>query len=70
MQLGKYRHYKWSICEVIGIAKHTETLEEMVIYQHHDEQWIISLRARPINVFQEKIIMQNKEVPRFTYMGE
>ncbi|PJA48890.1 MAG: hypothetical protein CO170_01235, partial [candidate division SR1 bacterium CG_4_9_14_3_um_filter_40_9] len=36
MKLGKYRHYKGSICEVIGIAKHSETLEDMVVYKHYD----------------------------------
>lgn len=36
MKLGKYRHYKWSICEVIGVAKHSETLEDIVVYKHYD----------------------------------
>lgn len=70
MQLWTYRHYKWSLCEVIGIAKHTETGEDMVIYEHPDDQGNSSLRARPLNIFQEKVVVDGKEVERFVYMGE
>lgn len=44
----KYKHFKGSIMEVIAIAKHSETLEELVIYKHIDtnEIW-----ARPIDMF-------------------
>jgi hypothetical protein len=70
MKLWKYRHYKWTSCEVIWLAKHTETGEDMVIYNHLDEQWNTSLRARPLSVWQEKAIVDGKEVERFTYIGE
>ena len=33
IKLGKYRHFKGKEYEVIGLAKHTETLEEMVVYK-------------------------------------
>lgn len=44
----KYKHFKGSIMEVIAIAKHSETLEDLVIYRHVDtnEVW-----ARPIDMF-------------------
>ena len=73
MQLWKYRHYKWSLCEVIGVAKHSETLEDMVVYKHYDAvkgQWEMSLRVRPLSMFQEKVVVDGKEVERFTYIGE
>ncbi|MCX6822729.1 MAG: DUF1653 domain-containing protein [candidate division SR1 bacterium] len=70
MQLGKYRHYKGSLCEVIGIAKHTETGEDIVIYNHLDEQRNPSLRARPLSVWQEKAMIDGKEVERFIYIEE
>ncbi len=34
MKLGKYKHFKGTIVEVIGIALHSETQEEMVVYNH------------------------------------
>jgi hypothetical protein len=33
IKLGKYQHYRGKFCEVIGIARHSETLEEMVVYR-------------------------------------
>ena len=42
----KYRHFKGTIHEVIAIAKHTETLEDLVIYTHDDQIW-----ARPYDMF-------------------
>ena len=70
MKLGKYRHYKWSICEVIGIGKHTETWEDMVVYNHHEENGELNLRVRPLKIFQEKDMVDGKEVERFAYIGE
>ncbi len=42
----KYRHFKGTIYEVLTIAKHSETLEELVIYTHEDKVW-----ARPYDLF-------------------
>lgn len=45
---GHYKHFKGDIMEVIAIAKHSETLEEMVVYKHvnSDEVWV-----RPLEMF-------------------
>lgn len=43
---GKYRHFKGTICEVILLATHSETLEEMVVYEHDGKVWV-----RPYNLF-------------------
>lgn len=45
----KYRHFKGNIIEIIAIAKHTESLEELVIYKHNDNIW-----ARPLSMFLNK----------------
>lgn len=72
VQFGKYRHYKGKEYEVIGIAKHSETLEDMVVYKalyesdkfDKDQMWI-----RPLSMFIEKVIVEGKEIPRFEYIG-
>ena len=60
---GRYRHYKGNEYVVIGIAKHSETLEEMVIYkaQYGDGQ----LWARPASMFAETVSVNGQTVLRF-----
>jgi cyclomaltodextrinase / maltogenic alpha-amylase / neopullulanase len=60
LSLGKYQHYKGHIYDVIGIAKHSETLEELVIYKDESNIW-----ARPLKMFLETIEINGKKVPRF-----
>ena len=43
---SKWQHFKGDIITVKAIAKHSETLEEMIIYEHFNELW-----ARPISSF-------------------
>ena len=70
IKLGKYKHYKGFICEVIGIARHTETLEEMVIYKHDSSDYgKDSLWARPAAMFAETVKINGEDVPRFTFVG-
>ena len=65
MELGRYRHYKNIEVEVIGSAKHSETLEEMVVYRHLDtkELWV-----RPKIMFEETVEYQGRKVPRFAFI--
>ncbi len=42
----KYRHFKGGIIEVIALAKHSETLEDMVVYTHDSKYWV-----RPLSMF-------------------
>lgn len=58
----KYRHYKGNIYHVIGIGKHTETLEEFVVYRDSLEEkiWI-----RPKSMFFETVTIDGKVMPRF-----
>lgn len=46
----KYRHFKGNIITIIAIAKHTETLEEIVVYNHNGEFW-----ARPMDMFLSEV---------------
>ena len=63
MKLGKYKHYKGNIYEVIGVAKHSETLEELVVYRDKDNMWV-----RPKKMFLEKVNVDGKEVLRFEFI--
>lgn len=64
---GKYTHYKGGEYEVIGAAKHSETLEDVVVYRHKDNE-LSELWVRPLEMFLEKVIVDGKEVPRFEYI--
>jgi cyclomaltodextrinase / maltogenic alpha-amylase / neopullulanase len=68
---GEYKHFKGDTVEVIGMAKHSETLEEFVVYKHIsgkrvEEQyyWV-----RPLKMFLETVELDEKEIPRFKYLG-
>ena len=64
-QSGRYRHYKGNEYIVLEVAKHSETLEEMVVYrQDYGEQ---GLWVRPKEMFLETVEVDGQEVPRFQF---
>jgi hypothetical protein len=69
--IGKYRHYKGKEYEVTGIARHSETLEEMVLYKalYESEFGKDSLWVRPKAMFFEKVMIDGGEVDRFEFIG-
>lgn len=65
---GRYRHFKGREYEVIGVAKHSETLEEMVVYrQLYGEH---GLWVRPASMWEETVERDGKTYKRFTYIGD
>ncbi len=62
IDLGTYKHYKGGIYEVVAIAKHSETLEDMVIYKSKTDG---GFWARPAYMWNETVILNNTETPRF-----
>jgi hypothetical protein len=60
---GRYRHYKGGLYEVIGIARHSETQEELVVYRplYGDG----GLWVRPSAMFLETVMVDGIEMPRF-----
>jgi len=67
LRLGAYRHYKGNYYEVLGTARHSETLEEMAVYRalHGDyDAWV-----RPVAMFLEEVEVEGKKVPRFEFIG-
>lgn len=68
LKIGEYEHYKGKRYRVIGVAKHSETLEEMVMYQKlYDDGgfWV-----RPFKMFLENVEVEGKKVKRFRYVGK
>jgi hypothetical protein len=60
---GIYRHYKGQRYEVLGIARHSETLEELVVYRAlYGEH---GLWVRPMAMFGETVMIDGEPVPRF-----
>ncbi len=60
---GLYRHFKGNNYEVIGTAKHSETMEELVVYKHLDDDG--GLWVRPLKMFEETVVIDGKAVSRF-----
>ena len=65
MELGLYKHYKGNLYEVIGIARHSETLEELVVYKATYQKEGENLWVRPLSMFLETIIIDGLERKRF-----
>ncbi len=73
IQTWCYQHYKGKHCEVIGVAMHSETAEELIIYKNCEDSessGTIQLRARPLSLFIETIEIDGQEIPRFKYIGQ
>lgn len=69
IKIGKYTHYKGGEYKVIGVAKHSETLEDLVVYIHPGNE-LSELWARPLSMFLEKVVIDGKEVSRFQFVEE
>ena len=67
---GIYQHYKGNKYEVIGVAKHSETLEDLVVYRALYDNKVSQLWVRPLKMFTETIENDGKEIERFKYIGE
>jgi len=66
IQPGRYRHYKGKEYTVLGVARHSETLEELVVYQQ--EYGERGLWVRPTAMFAETVEVDGKSVPRFQHI--
>ena len=65
---GKYRHFKGNEYRVIGMARHSETMEEMVVYQALYGEG--GLWVRPAHMWSEQVDRDGYSGPRFAYIGE
>jgi hypothetical protein len=67
MQPGRYRHYKGNDYVVLGVARHSETEEELVVYRqdYGDRSWWV----RPKVMFLELIEVDGRSIERFRFIG-
>ena len=65
---GRYRHFKGKEYEVLGVARHSETQEELVVYRalYGD----LGLWVRSVSMWNETVERDGKTFRRFTYIGE
>lgn len=65
--VGRYRHYKGGEYEVLGVVRHSETLEPMVLYRplyNATGMWV-----RPFAMFVETVMVDGKRQPRFSLVA-
>ena len=65
---GRYRHFKGREYEVIGVARHSETEEELVVYRALYGDF--GLWVRPLSMWNELVERDGKTFRRFTYIGQ
>ena len=68
LKLGKYRHFKGMEYDVIGLARHSETEEPLVVYRALYGEG--GLWVRPLAMWNEEVNREDYKGPRFIYIGE
>lgn len=67
IRLGKYRHYKGKDYQVLGVARHSETGEDLVVYKKLYDDY--STWVRPYDMFIEEIELNGSKIKRFEFLG-
>jgi len=66
---GIYKHFKGEKYEVIGVGKHSETLEDYVVYEALYKNKMAKLWVRPLDLFTDYKELNGRKVKRFKYIG-
>lgn len=69
LELGMYQHYKGGKYLVLGVAKHSETKEDLVVYVSLYENDMSNFWVRPLAMFLEDVELNGKLVQRFTKLN-
>lgn len=67
---GLYQHYKGKMYRVDGVVRHSETLEELVLYTCLYENQLGKVWVRPKAMFLETVEINGKVIPRFAYQNK
>ncbi len=67
---GIYEHYKGKRYRVIGVGKHSETFEDLVLYETLYENELSKLWVRPLGMFLEEVEVAGERFPRFKRVEE
>ena len=67
---GIYRHYKGKMYRFIRVVRHSETLEEMALYETLYDNALGVFWVRPKGMFFEDVEVDGKTIPRFAYIGD
>ncbi len=70
LKAGVYKHYKGGLYLVLGVARHSETEEKLVVYVPLGVLDKPRIVARPYDMFFESVVIKGQEKQRFTYVGE
>lgn len=70
MKLGIYKHYKGGQYKVLGVAKHSETLEDLVVYEALYDNQTSKLWVRPLSMFSDLVEVNGTKIPRFEFIQE
>lgn len=73
LKSGIYQHYKGDNCKIWFTAIHSETLEEMVVYQDLTDSKDFGKNAfwvRPLKMFLEEVEKDGKKIPRFKFISQ
>ena len=65
---GIYRHYKGNLYEVLGVAQHSETHEQLVVYRALYGDF--GLWVRPLTMFTEDVVHEGCRQPRFAFLPQ
>lgn len=68
LQPGRYRHFKGGLYDVIGLARHSETADILVVYRALYGEG--GLWVRPLGMFTESVMHEGVEQPRFARVSE
>ena len=70
MKLGRYKHFQGNEYMVLAIAKHSETLEDFVVYEALYDNKVSKVWVRPVSMFTDKVEKDGKMVDRYEYIGD